>query len=92
LRERVSDTVDDLFELGFVDRDGLQPSPTRLRRLASNLYLRLDTARRFATLAERSADGDALEATDLLRAVATAGEFESASARKDKEDAARRRR
>jgi replicative superfamily II helicase len=90
LRERVRDTLDSLVERGFVERDGLQLSATRLGRLASKFYLRLDTARHFADLAgvgrEDSLD---LEAADLLRSVATAAEFDSASARRDERDAVR---
>jgi replicative superfamily II helicase len=93
LRDRVSDTLEQLVDRGFVERDGLSLSPTRLGRLASKFYLRLDTAREFADLARRAegGDGTATELTtdDVLRAVATAAEFDSASARKDERDAVR---
>jgi replicative superfamily II helicase len=85
LNERVSDTLDSLVERGFVERDGLQLSPTRLGRLASKFYLRLETARHFKSLAET----DDLTADDVLRTVATAAEFDSASARRDERDAVR---
>ncbi|MFD1586740.1 DEAD/DEAH box helicase [Halorientalis brevis] len=93
LRERVSDTLESLVDRGFVDMDDdLRLSPTRLGRLASKFYLRLDTAREFATLAERASDDDSatsLSSDDVLKAVATAGEFDSASARRDERDAVR---
>ncbi|WP_299268490.1 DEAD/DEAH box helicase [Halorientalis sp.] len=93
LRDRVSDTLEKLVDHGFVERDGLSLSPTRLGRLASKFYLRLDTAREFADLAGRAEGGDgtatALTVDDVLRAVATAAEFDSASARKDERDAVR---
>jgi replicative superfamily II helicase len=85
LNDRVSDTLDSLVRRGFVDRDGLQLSATQLGRLASKFYLRLDTARHFATLAE----SDDLDADAILRTVATAAEFDSASARRDERDAVR---
>jgi replicative superfamily II helicase len=90
-RERVSDTVESLVARGFVEMDDdLGLSPTRLGRLASKFYLRLDTARGFADLAERTAtEGTTLDADDVLRAVATAGEFDSASARRAERDAVR---
>jgi len=97
LRERVSDTVESLVDRGFVEMDeDLRLSPTRLGRLASKFYLGLDTARHFADLAERGAatgtsdDADAgLTVDDVLTAVATASEFDSASARRDERDAVR---
>ncbi|MFB6075420.1 MAG: DEAD/DEAH box helicase [Haloarculaceae archaeon] len=87
LRERVSDTLADLVDAGFVERDDLALSATPLGRLASAFYLRLDTARRFADACEDAADG--LDETTVLRAVAGAGEFDSVSARSDEEDAVR---
>src|SRR6056297_3155420 len=74
LRDRVSDTLESLVDRGFVDMDeDLRLSPTRLGRLASKFYLRLDTAREFATLAERASSDDGtaadLESDDVLRAV-----------------------
>jgi replicative superfamily II helicase len=83
LRERVSDTLSWLVDRGFVDVDGLAVEPTPLGRLASKFYLRLETARHFADLA----DGDGVDEFDVLRSVASAPEFESVSARSDEEDA-----
>nr|WP_276297254.1 DEAD/DEAH box helicase [Halomicroarcula sp. ZS-22-S1] len=93
LRERVSRTLSELVADGFVEQDGLRVEPTRLGHLASKFYLRLDTARRFADLAERcdeQADDGATEPIDpedLLTAVAGATEFDSVSARSDEQDA-----
>ena len=93
LRERVSDTLSTLVADGFVEQDGLSVEPTRLGHLASKFYLRLETARRFADLAERcadqAADGDAapIDTDDVLLAVAGATEFDSVSARSDEQDA-----
>ena len=83
LRERVSATIEWLVERGFVEMDGLAVESTRLGELASSFYLRLETARRFADLAER----DELSELDALRAVAASTEFESVSARSDEGDA-----
>ncbi|MFB6297239.1 MAG: DEAD/DEAH box helicase [Salinirussus sp.] len=82
LRGRVSDTLEWLSEQGFVEIDGLDVEPTRLGRLASDFYLRLETARRFADLAGTEPGEFA-----LLRAVAGAAEFDSVSARSDETDA-----
>jgi replicative superfamily II helicase len=93
LRDRVSNELSQLVADGFVERDGLRIEATRLGQLASKFYLRLDTARRFADLAERceaaASDGDAahIGTDDLLSAVAGATEFDSVSARSDEEDA-----
>jgi len=94
LRERVSDTLSELVADGFVERDGLRIEATRLGRLASKFYLRLETARRFADLAERceaaAGEGDAaapIGAQDLLSTVAGATEFDSVNARSDEQDA-----
>ncbi|MBX0296104.1 DEAD/DEAH box helicase [Haloarcula nitratireducens] len=94
LRERVSATLSELVADGFVEQDGLRIEPTRLGHLASKFYLRLETARRFADLAERceaesDADNDAaaIDTDDLLRTVAGATEFDSVSARSDEQDA-----
>ena len=103
LREQVSDALGELVEDGFVERDGMALEPTTLGTLASNYYLRLETARRFASVAGAVADGaaeptaatdatdgqggPALDEVDLLAAVATAAEFDSVSARSDEEDA-----
>jgi replicative superfamily II helicase len=81
VRERARDVLGGLVERGFVARDGLDLEPTTLGSLASEFYLRLDTAERFADLA-----GDASE-TALLRAVAGAAEFDSVSARADEREA-----
>jgi replicative superfamily II helicase len=83
LRERVSDTLSWLVDREFVEMDGLAVDPTPLGRLASDFYLRLETARRFADLAER----ESLSEWAILRAVASATEFASVSARSDEEDA-----
>ena len=64
--------------------DDLSVEATPLGRLASKFYLRLDTARGFADLAEHAAG---IDEDDVLRAVATAGEFDSVSARKAERDA-----
>ena len=94
LREQVSDRLRSLVDRGFVDREEMTLSPTAVGRLASKFYLGLDTAREFADLAERAEEaangGDAsgpIEESDVLRAVATAAEFDSVSARSDEEDA-----
>ncbi|WP_135304661.1 DEAD/DEAH box helicase [Haloarcula amylovorans] len=94
LRERVSATLSELVADGFVEQDGLRIEPTRLGHLASKFYLRLETARRFADLAERCEaeaetgdDSAAIDADDLLRTVAGATEFDSVSARSDEQDA-----
>jgi replicative superfamily II helicase len=83
LRQRVSTTLEWLIERGFVERDGLAVEPTPLGRLASSFYLRLETARRFADLADR----EDLSEMAVLRAVAATTEFESVSARSDEEGA-----
>ncbi|WP_246988742.1 DEAD/DEAH box helicase [Halorientalis marina] len=85
LRERVSATLESLVDRGFVERDGLEVSATRLGRLASKFYIRLETAEHFASLARR----EAFDEDDVLRTVATAAEFDSASARRDERDAVR---
>ena len=92
LRDRVSETLRSLVERGFVEREEMALEPTALGRLASKFYLRLDTAREFADLCERGeaengAAADALDEDDVLRAIATAAEFDSASARSDERDA-----
>jgi len=83
LRESVRETVEDLVDSGFVSRDGDAIEPTPLGRLASKFYLRLDTARRFADVAER----DRIDDGTVLEAVAGAAEFDSVSARSDEGDA-----
>ncbi|ELZ29164.1 DEAD/DEAH box helicase [Halosimplex carlsbadense 2-9-1] len=88
LRERVSDTLRSLVARGFVEREDMRLEPTALGRLASKFYLRLDTAREFADLAERADEDDArLDQDGILRAIATAAEFDSVSARSDERDA-----
>jgi len=82
LNDRVRETLRWLADHEFVAIDGLAVEPTGLGRLASEYYLNLRTARRFADLA----DGD-LSAEDALAAVATATEFDSVSARSDEQDA-----
>ena len=121
LRERVRDTFQSLVDDGFVVTGGetLGLEATALGRLASKFYMRLDTAREFADLAERS-DGEAsqtprgggdsaerssanrssgrspreeaagtVDESDILHAVAAAGEFDSVSPRRDEREAVR---
>ncbi|MFW6436331.1 MAG: DEAD/DEAH box helicase [Halococcoides sp.] len=83
VRATVTTAIDALVESGFVDRDGDRLAPTARGRLTSKLYLRLPTARQFAEIAEREDSTD----RDLLRAIATADEFDSVSARSDESDA-----
>ena len=84
LRRRLRSTLAWLTEHGFVERAGseLALEPTPLGRLASEFYLRLETARRFADVATGRVTEPA-----VLRAVAAAAEFDSASARADETDA-----
>jgi replicative superfamily II helicase len=93
LRERVRDTLRSLVDDGFVVTEGetLGLEATALGRLASKFYMRLDTAREFADLAERAADEDRpdVDEHDVLHAVAAAGEFDSVSARRDEREAVR---
>ena len=85
LREHASTTLRGLVDRGFVEMDDdLTVDATALGRLASKFYLRLDTARSFADLAE---DADDLTDDGVLRAVAQADAFDSVSARQDEEDA-----
>ncbi|MFW6045722.1 MAG: helicase-related protein, partial [Natronomonas sp.] len=86
LRERVSDTLDRLLEGGFAERSGLAVEPTILGQLASRFYLRLDTAETFDAVARGAADGDGLDSSTILRAVAEAAEFDSVSARRDERE------
>ncbi|MFC7156003.1 DEAD/DEAH box helicase [Halomarina halobia] len=84
LRERVRGTLSALVEGGFVETDAdLRVEGTALGRLASRYYLRLETAERFAALAER---GELAE-MDVLTAVARAAEFDSVSCRQSERDA-----
>jgi len=84
LRERIRGVVESLVDSGFVETDSdLGVEATTLGRLASNYYLRLDTAERFRETCER----DRLTGKDVLEAVAAAGEFDSVSARQSETDA-----
>ncbi|WP_459193752.1 DEAD/DEAH box helicase [Halosimplex sp. J119] len=87
LRERVSDTLRLLVARGFVERENMRLEPTPLGRLASKFYLRLDTAREFADLAELAEEEGELDQDAILEAIATAAEFDSVSARSDERDA-----
>ncbi|MFC7200930.1 DEAD/DEAH box helicase [Halospeciosus flavus] len=87
IEQRVRDTLHGLVDRGFVEAgDDLGLSPTTLGVLASSYYLRLDTAEAFADLADEEDD---LDAADLMRAVATAAEFDSVNARQSEGDAIR---
>ncbi len=90
LAERARGTVQDLVDSGFVEAEGDALTPTALGRLASQFYLRLDTAAAFHDLA-RGTDGGAgaLAEADVLGTVADAAEFDSVSARSDERDAVR---
>ncbi len=84
VRERLRGTLDSLVEDGFVTADeDLSIEPSALGRLASKYYLRLDTARRFRALADR----ERLTVDAILETVASAGEFDSVSARSAEADA-----
>ncbi|GAB3041476.1 DEAD/DEAH box helicase [Natronobiforma cellulositropha] len=90
LRERVRDCLERLVDDGFVETGAdLSIEATPLGVLASKYYLRLDTAAEFFTVCERCNErgSDALAASDLLCAVAAAGEFDSVSARQAERDA-----
>ncbi|WP_299236099.1 DEAD/DEAH box helicase [Natronomonas sp.] len=88
LRDRVSATLQRLVDGGFVDQSGLEIEPTALGRLASQFYLRLETAEAFHSLCVSGGDGtSSLGETDVLRAVADAAEFDSVSARRDEREA-----
>jgi replicative superfamily II helicase len=83
LRDRVRSVLDDLVDRGFVETgEDLSIDPTSLGTLASKYYLRLDTAAGFRYLARR----DSLDEAAVLRAVATAAEFDSVSARQSERD------
>ncbi len=82
LRDRVSERLEWLIDGGFVEQDGLRVEPTPLGRLASEFYLELPTAREFAEIAD-SGPGE----ESVLRAVATAAEFDSVTARSAETDA-----
>ena len=84
LRERASSTLERLVEDGFVEQSGLEIEPTPLGRLASQYYLRLETAAAFHRLCERT---ESLDEGAVLRTVADAAEFDSVSARRDEREA-----
>ncbi|MFC5971269.1 DEAD/DEAH box helicase [Halomarina salina] len=84
LRQRVRETLSRLVESGFVETDeNLGVEGTPLGRLASRYYLRLDTAERFAELADR----DHVDESAVLECVAGAAEFDSVSCRSSERDA-----
>jgi len=84
LRERVRGVLETLVGKGFVETDdNLGLEPTTLSRLASNYYLRLDTAEGFRELGER----ERLTDDSVLETVAAAGEFDSVSSRQSERDA-----
>ncbi len=84
LRSRVRDVLDRLVSRGFVEMDDdLSIDATALGRLTSKYYLRLGTATRFATLADR----DRISADDILETVAGAADFRQVSARQSEVDA-----
>ncbi|SEQ69233.1 DEAD/DEAH box helicase [Natrinema salaciae] len=94
LTQRVRDCLEGLVDRGFVETgDDLSIEATPRGVLTSKYYLRLDTAARFAALCDRVAGddgtggGDEPTTGDILRAVATAEEFDSVSARQDERDA-----
>ena len=82
LRSMVSDRLEWLVDNGFVELTGLRVEPTPLGRLASEFYLGLPTARSFADLATDGPDESA-----VMRAIATASEFDSVAARSAETDA-----
>ena len=88
LRDRVSATLERLVDGGFVDQSGLEIEPTSLGRLASQFYLRLETAEAFHALCKRASDDDRpeLDESDVLQTVADAAEFDSVSARRDERE------
>jgi replicative superfamily II helicase len=84
VRDRVRGTLDSLVDRGFVETDErLGIEATTIGRLASKYYLRMETAERFATLAER----ESIDEHGVLRTVAAAAEFDSASSRSSEADA-----
>ncbi|WP_339105568.1 DEAD/DEAH box helicase [Haloterrigena salinisoli] len=91
LRERVRNCLEDLVERGFVeigDSANLSIEPTPRGKLASEYYLRLETAANFAALCDRVDEGTIdLETGDILETIATAEEFDSVSARQSERDA-----
>ncbi|ELY50020.1 DEAD/DEAH box helicase [Natronorubrum bangense] len=88
LRQRVRDCLEGLVDRGFVETGpelSIEATPRGV--LASKYYLRLETAATFAELCDRVEEGESLEPEDILEAVATAGEFDSVSARQSERDA-----
>ncbi len=84
LRDRMRQTLEGLVERGFVETDAdLGVEGTALGRLASKYYLRLATAEQFRELA----GSETIGVEDVLRAVATAAEFDSVTARTDETEA-----
>ncbi|MFC6786771.1 DEAD/DEAH box helicase [Halobaculum halobium] len=84
VRDRVRDTLNSLVDRGFVETDDqLGVAATTLGRLASKYYLRMETAERFADLADR----ETIDEGAVLTAVASAAEFDSASSRSSEADA-----
>jgi replicative superfamily II helicase len=87
LAAAIDDTLASLAGDGFLDLEGPGGTegvaPTALGRLASRFYLRLETARGFHDLATR----DHVDEAGILRAVATAVEFDDVAARSDEADA-----
>ncbi|MFC7070095.1 DEAD/DEAH box helicase [Halobaculum lipolyticum] len=84
VRDRVRETVESLVDRGFVETDEtLGIEATTLGRLASKYYLRMETAERFAQLGERQS----IDEEGVLHTVASAAEFDSASARSAESDA-----
>jgi replicative superfamily II helicase len=84
LRDRVRSTLQTLVDRGFVETDcdlGVEGTP--LGTLTSKYYLRLETAGRFAKLADR----ERISVDDVLETVASAEEFNSVSARQAETDA-----
>ncbi|MES3517252.1 MAG: DEAD/DEAH box helicase [Natronomonas sp.] len=80
IRTRLEATLTELIEAGFVERDGEVLQPTTLGRLASQFYLRLDTAEAFAAVCE------GLDEATALRTIASADEFDSVAARRDERE------
>src|SRR6056297_3177022 len=84
LRERVRSTLQTLVDGGFVETDDeLGVEATAIGTLTSKYSLRLGTATRFASLADRGR----IAVDDVLEAVASADEFDSVSARQAETDA-----
>ncbi len=84
VEELLRETLSELVADGFIETgEDLSVGPTPLGRLTSVYYLRLATARQFHTaLQEGVSDNQA-----VLRAIATATEFDDVNARTDEQDA-----